>query len=46
LPVLLRLPWLRRTAAAEAGRLLRVLLLWHRPLPTNPGAEIVLRVTG
>jgi len=37
LPVFLYLHRLRCDAAAEAGRLLRVLFLWLGSLPTDPG---------
>jgi hypothetical protein len=37
LPVFLYLYWLRRDAAAEARRLLRVLFLWLGSVPADPG---------
>jgi hypothetical protein len=36
------MPGLRQVAAPEAGRLLRVLLLWQRALPTHSGAQGLL----
>ena len=42
-PVFLRLPRLRRAPEAEAGRLLRLLQLWRRPLPAGPGRPLLSR---
>jgi hypothetical protein len=39
LPVLLRVHWLRHQAAAEAGRLLRVLFLRLSTLPADASRE-------
>jgi hypothetical protein len=46
LPVVLRLPALRRGAEAQAWRLLRVLLLWGCEVPTDPGRLQLLRLAG
>jgi hypothetical protein len=45
LPVLLLLQKLRRTAETEAGRLLRVLLLWLRVVSADTGGELLRIVT-
>ena len=45
LPVLLQLQGLRRTAQAQAGRLLRVLLLWLGGVPADAGRELLRFVT-
>ena len=44
LPVFLGVPGLQRGAEAQAGRLLRLVLLWHRALSTGAGRRRVLRV--
>jgi hypothetical protein len=37
LSVFLYVHWLRRDAAAEAGRLLRILFVWLGSMPADPG---------
>jgi hypothetical protein len=47
LPVVLRMRAMPRLAEAQAGRLLRVLLVWHRALPADTaGGDRLLRLTG
>ncbi len=43
-PILLHVRQLRRTAQAQEGRLLRVLLVWHREVPTHSGQFQLLRI--
>jgi hypothetical protein len=44
LPVVLRLPALRRGPQAQARRLLRLLLIWRREMPADPGRVWLLRL--
>src|SRR3989442_4051158 len=46
LPVLLRMCGLQEAAASEAGRLLRVLLLWIGEVSAGPAATRLLSIGG